>query len=170
MGIWSFYLNNYFIILCVFHLIIFLSSVLTKGWRFIGTRRLFWCAGVKFLWNVDFTVCFNDLPLRENKPGKSNAICFLIKHWFWSTFETCLVWVSKSPSWGKRSRPITGLWPSLTTVTLTLTGAQSLHFTDVWIKPIVLIKWRKWLDCDFPETVPKSFLVYSKPLRLLDSY
>ena len=117
----------------------FSISVLTKGWKLIGTRRPFWCVAVKIFWNADLTECFNDLPIREIKTGNLIAICFSIKHWFWSTFETCLVCVSDSPSCERRFRPIIGLWPSSTTVTLTFVATQPLHSTDVLITPIILI-------------------------------
>ena len=100
---------------------------------------------------VKFYCSFNDLPIQEIKPGKSNDICFLIKHWFWSKFETCLVCVSDGPSWEKRSCPIIGLWPSSTTVTLTFAAAQSLNFTDVLITTMVL---NNSLDKIFNSWVP----------------
>ena len=60
----------------------FLSSSLTKGCRLVGTIRPFWCVGVNSIRNIDLTECFKDLPILEIRPGKSNAICFLIKHLF----------------------------------------------------------------------------------------
>ena len=81
----------------------FLSSSLTSGCKLMGTLHPFWCVGVKCLWNVDLTECFKDLPILLIRPGISNAICFLIKHWFWSTFAICFNWVREKPSFGKRS-------------------------------------------------------------------
>ena len=60
----------------------FLSSALTSGCKLIGARRTFLCVGVNCLWNVDLTECHKDLPILVMRPEKSNAICFLIKHWF----------------------------------------------------------------------------------------
>ena len=75
-------------------------------------------------------------------PGKPNALCFLTTHRFWSTYETCLGWVSERPSFEKRSRPIIGLWLSSTHVTLTSVASQStdLHLTQVLLTPRFLIK------------------------------
>ena len=73
------------------------------------------------------------------RPGKSWAICFLIRYWIWLMFNTSLVCVSESLSCGNRSCPIIVLWPSSTNLTLTFLAAQSLLFSEVLITPIVLI-------------------------------
>ena len=78
----------------------------------MGTRFSFWSVWVKFLWNVGLTVCLWGLPILEMSPGKPRAIFFLIKHWFWSTFNICSDRVRSSPSCGNRARSIIARWPS----------------------------------------------------------
>ena len=63
VGDMKFLSEQLFNFMMCFSSISFLSSSLTKGWRLIGTLRLFWFVGVKFLWNVDLTECFIDLPI-----------------------------------------------------------------------------------------------------------
>ena len=95
----------------------------------------------------------SNLPILVMRPGKSNAICFLIKHWLWSIFATCFNCVREKISFEKISRLMMGLWSSSTTVTSMPVAIQSLHLIDLLITQTILILslekvFRSCMSCD----------------------
>ena len=118
----------------------FSSSLLTFPCKLIGMRLTFWCLGWKSIWNLDFATWFFDLPIRDISSGKVFAICsfnsgeemLLTRSPFWD-----VDWVTASPSWSNKSRPIMDFSSSATTVILAESQVQPL-----------LVIW----DCIFPST------------------
>ena len=97
------------------------NSADTLGWRFIGTRRPFWCFAVNFWWNFDSATCVLDKPIQETKWGNCFAIVSLIVHVEVLMLLTHLplsgcYCTTASPRVVKRSLPIMFLCPYSTTV------------------------------------------------------
>ena len=115
------YLSGHFVsfVMC-FSFSIFLSSELTLDCRLIELPLFFWCRGWKCLWNFDLATWFLVFEYEISDLRNEGLHFLLFAHCDKMIFTWLSLWeedcLTASPSWSKRSRPMSGLRPLATTV------------------------------------------------------
>ena len=111
------------------------NSADTLGWRFMGTRRPFWCFAVNFWWNFDFAACVLDRPILDTKWGNCVAIVSLFLH------VEVLMLLTHLPIWGCFVVPlqVPALWKGLSRLCF------CAHLLQQWTLLLYLSTDCRWL-------------------------